>query len=317
VQGALGRTIHIGPDKTYNGHANDLPPIAEVSSGDTITLELIDASGGQLTKDSVAADVATIDITRANPTTGPIWVGGAKPGDVVQVEILDAEPGTWAFTVQRPGLGLLTDRFPEPWIKIWSYRNGRGIFNDGISVPLEPFPGVVCTAPAVPREFPATHVPTRIGGNLDFKQVRVGSSIYLPVAVEGALLSIGDPQCAQGYGEVCGSAIEGAINLTVRVNLRHDLDIDGPELDVVRPLERRSAAEAGYHVTTGVGPDLREAARDSIERMIVHLVRHYGLDRQHAYCLCSVAVDLKIAEIVDAPNWIVSAFLPKDLFAPA
>jgi acetamidase/formamidase len=116
---------------------------------------------------------------------------------------------------------------------------------------------------------------------------------------------------------VCGTAIEGAMDVTLRLSVRRDLDIDTPEFDVTRPLERAAAAAAGYHATTGIGPDLLGATKQSVERMIVHLGRHYGLDPAPAYALCSVAVDLRVSEVVDAPNWVVSAFLPKDLFASA
>ncbi|MBX3030936.1 MAG: acetamidase/formamidase family protein [Chloroflexi bacterium] len=306
--------MHIDRDRTYNGHSRELPPIATIDSGDVLELDLVDSSGGQLHQGSTVADVPGLDISRANPTLGPILVHDARPGDVVQVDILEARPQTWAYTVQFPGNGILPDLYPDPWIHIWHIEDGEGWFRDDIRVPLAPFPGVVCTAAAVDPPYPATHVPIRVGGNLDLKQLVAGSSIYLPVEVEGALLSIGDPHWAQGDGEVCGSAIEGAIDCTIRVTLRRDLSIDGPELDVRGPIERPSAAAAGYHVTTGIGPDLRRAARDSVARMIEHLVAHRGVDRQEAYALCSVAVDLRISEVVDAPNWVVSAFLPHDLF---
>jgi formamidase len=113
---------------------------------------------------------------------------------------------------------------------------------------------------------------------------------------------------------VCGTAIEGAMTVSVRLSVRRDLEIETPEFDVTTALERRSAAAAGYHATTGVAPDLMAATRQAVERMMAHLERSYHLSPEQAYALCSVAVDLRISEVVDAPNWIVSAFLPKDLF---
>jgi acetamidase/formamidase len=314
---SLGKTIHIPSDRTYVGHSRDLPPIASIKSGDTIELQLPNASGGQLTPQSVAHDVATLDRSKANPTLGPIAVEGARPGDTLQVDILEIVPDDWAFTVQAPGLGLLTDLFPDPFIHIWRYEDSKGIFADGIRIPLEPFPGVVCTGQADTTEDPATFVPQRVGGNMDMKHVRVGSSLYLPIELDDAQLSIGDPHCAQGDGEVCGSAIEGGFRIAVRVTLRKDLSIETPELDVRTPLERPSAAAAGYHVTMGVGPDLREAARQAVLRMIEYLMKTYGLTRQYAYMLCSVQGDLKISEIVDAPNWVVSIYIPRDIFPTA
>jgi formamidase len=146
------------------------------------------------------------------------------------------------------------------------------------------------------------------------KQLGEGATLYLPIEVEGAVLGIGDTHAAQGDGEVCGTAIESPSTVTVRLSVRRDLDVDAPEFDVARPLERPEAAVAGYHATTGVASDLMAATRQAVERMIVHLTRRYGLDPQEAYALCSVAVDLKISKVVDAPNWVVSAFLPLDLF---
>jgi acetamidase/formamidase len=149
---------------------------------------------------------------------------------------------------------------------------------------------------------------------MDTRQLGPGATLYLPVEVEGALFGVGDTHAAQGDGEVCGTAIEGAMTVALRLTARHDLAIDTPEFDVTRPLERPSAAAAGYHATTGVGPDLMEATRQSIERMIAYLQSRHGLSAEEAYALCSVAVDLRLSEVVDIPNWVVSAFLPNDVF---
>ena len=154
-----------------------------------------------------------------------------------------------------------------------------------------------------------------MGGNLDTRQLGPGATLYLPVEVDGALFGVGDTHGAQGDGEVCGTAIEAAMTVSLRLTVRRDLAIDGPEFDVTRPLERPGAAAAGYHATTGIAPDLMLAARHSVERMIVHLEHTYGLDPEQACALYSVAVDLRISEVVDAPNWVVSAFLARDICA--
>jgi acetamidase/formamidase len=150
---------------------------------------------------------------------------------------------------------------------------------------------------------------------MDTRQLGPGATLYLPVEVEGALFGVGDTHAAQGDGEVCGTAIEAAMTVALRLTVRPDLHVEAPEFDVTRPLERPGAATAGYHATTGVAPDLMAAARQSVERMIVFLGRRFGLSPESAYALCSVAVDLRLSEVVDAPNWVVSAFLPLDLFA--
>ena len=307
------RSIHLLRSQVHYGWSRDHPPVTTVASGAEVTLETADASGGQLTASSTAGAIASLDFATVNPATGPIYVEGARPGDVLQIDLLEIEPGSWGWTGQIPGFGLLADQFPEPWLHIWSIEGPRTRFQDRIAVPVEPFCGVIGLAPAEPG-LHSVVPPRRVGGNMDIKQLRAGASVYLPVEVEGALLGIGDTHAAQGDGEVCGTAIECPMSVTVRLSVRRDLHIDTPEYDIHVPLERRSAAQAGYHAVTGVGPDLMQATRQSIERMIAHLEKTRGLDARSAYALCSVAVDLKISEVVDAPNWIVSAFLPSDLF---
>jgi acetamidase/formamidase len=201
-------------------------------------------------------------------------------------------------------------------LHIWDFDGNEAIFTEDIRVPIQPFCGVLGVAPAEPG-LHSVIPPRRVGGNLDTRQLGPGTTLYLPIEVDGALFGVGDTHAAQGDGEVCGTAIEGSMTVSLRLSVRRDLDIDTPEFDVTTPLERPSAAAAGYHVTTGVAPDLMSSTRQSIERMISHLTRRYGLSPEQAYALCSVAVDLRISEVVDVPNWVVSAFLPKDLFKKA
>jgi acetamidase/formamidase len=309
------QTLHLArPDVSY-GWSRDQAPFSTVTSGAELTVDTQDASGGQLGPGATHRSVAELDFDRANPISGPVFVDGARPGDVLQVDILAVEPGRYGWTALIPGFGLLADRFVDPWLHVWEFEAGTAVLTDAIRVPLEPFCGVLGVAPAAPGRH-SVIPPRRVGGNLDTRQLGPGATLYLPVEVEGALFGVGDTHGAQGDGEVCGTAIESAMTVTLRLSVRTDLDVDTPEFDVRRPLERRSAAAAGYHATTGVAPDLMVAARQSIERMIAYLERHHDLTPEAAYALCSVAVDLRISEVVDAPNWVVSAFLPQDLFAP-
>jgi acetamidase/formamidase len=305
----------MGRENVHHGWSPDQPPFLTVDSGTEITVATVDASGGQLVPGSTAASVGAMDFDRVNPINGPVYVNGARPGDVLQVDILAVEPGTFGWTAIIPGFGLLSDRFAEPWLHIWDFEGGAAVFTDGIRVPLQPFCGVLGVAPAAPGRH-SVIPPRRVGGNLDTRQLGPGTTLYLPVEVDGALFSVGDTHGAQGDGEVCGTAIEGSMAVTLRLSVRRDLVIDTPEFDVHGPLERAGAAAAGYHATTGIGPDLLGATRQSVLRMIGYLERHRGLTAESAYALCSVAVDLRISEVVDAPNWVVSAFLPQDLFAP-
>jgi acetamidase/formamidase len=147
---------------------------------------------------------------------------------------------------------------------------------------------------------------------MDVKQLTKGSTLYLPIQVEGALFSAGDGHAAQGDGEVCITAIETTMTATLRLSIVRDRAIDGPQFQT-HALASRTVG-GGHYATTGIAPDLMEACRAAVRAMIAHLVSARGLTREEAYVLCSVAVDLKVSEIVDAPNWVVSAFLPLAIF---
>jgi acetamidase/formamidase len=306
---------HVGQDSAHFGWDNSLAPALEVESGEDLELEVRDASDGQLHQGSGPAAVAALDFSRVNPVTGPVFVKGAHPGDVLAVEILELRPRDWGWTAIIPGFGLLADEFTEPWLRISEVDQAAGCvrFGNGISLPCDPFPGTIGVAPPEPGEHSIVP-PRKWGGNMDIRHLRVGSTLLLPVAVEGALFSVGDTHAAMGDGEVCGTAVEAPMEIAVRLSVRDDLRIEAPQFvlpDSAVPPERRAG---GFHVCTGVGPDLWEATRDATRALIEHLVTHRGRDRQEAYALVSVAADLRIHEVVDAPNWVVGAFLPLDIF---
>jgi acetamidase/formamidase len=185
-------------------------------------------------------------------------------------------------------------------------------FSERITLPLRPFPGTIGVAPSEPGEHPVLP-PSRWGGNLDTRHLTAGATLYLPVGADGALLSLGDTHAAQGDGEVCGTAVESAMDIVVRPAIRRDMAINAPQLRI--PERAQPSPSSGYHVCTGVGPDLMDASREAVRAMIAHLGDRHGLDRQEAYALISVACDLRILELVDAPNWVVGAFLPDGLIS--
>lgn len=199
-------------------------------------------------------------------------------------------------------------------MKIWKLEGpgGWAEFAPGIRIPLAPFCGEIGLAPGKPGGL-STIPPYRHGGNMDTKHLTRGARLYLPVQAPGALFSLGDGHAAQGDGEVCGTAIETPVRATVRLTVRKDKPISEPQFATAGPLAARTNT-AGYYATDGIGPDLMEAARNAVRHMLDHLERTYGLSREDAYMLCSVAVDLKICEIVDAPHWVVAAFLPESIF---
>jgi acetamidase/formamidase len=306
-------TYHLPMSAITFGWDRRHEPLLVVPSGAEIVVETAECSNGQVAPSSTADAIRDIDFAQVDPIAGPIVVEGARPGDVLQVDVLELTPGSWGWSANYPGSGLLPEDFPDPWLYVWDVSGPRAPYLAGISVPVEPMIGIVGCTPAAPGPH-SSIPPLRTGGNLDVKHIGVGASVYLPIEVEGAMLGLGDAHAAQGDGEVGGSGIEVPMTVTVRVKVRRDLDIQLPEYEVRRPLERRSAAQAGYHVTTGIGPDLFEASRSEVRAMIRRLERTRGLAPIEAYELCSVALDLKISEIVDHPNFVVSAFLPNDLF---
>lgn len=171
---------------------------------------------------------------------------------------------------------------------------------------------MVGVAPAEPGEHD-TGPPRRVGGNVDIKHLTAGSTVYLPIVAEGGLFSIGDGHAAQGDGEVCVSAIETPTTITARLTLRSGMEIDAPQFETNGPFTPSGRDERMY-ATTGIRDDLMDASKDAVRRLIEHLHGKYGLTEEEAYVLCSVAADLKINEIVDEPNWVVSAYIAKGLF---
>ncbi len=305
--------FHVTRDRSHLAWDPSIPPIATVPSGSIVTFDCLDASGGQLTASSTVDDLARLDFDRVDQVNGPIAVEGASPGDSLQVDLLEFAPADWGWTASIPGFGLLADEFAAPALRITRLPAvGEGAeFLPGIHVPVIPFCGEIGVAPVDgPR---STIPPDTFGGNMDTRHLTAGATLYLPVFHDGARLSLGDGHAAQGDGEVCGTAIETPMRATLRLTVRKDLRVTAPEFLTApgaaaeRPVGRRYA-------TDGVGPDLMTAARDAVRRMIDWLGREHGLTPVDAYLLCSVAVDLRISEIVDMPNVIVTAHCPLSIF---
>ncbi len=290
---------------------NALLPKLTIRSGDVVVVETRDAADGHFRLESTTEDVQSYDF-RGHPLTGPVAIEGAQPGDTLQVDILEVRPAAFGWTAVLPGYGLLQEDFGEPYLRTWDLSDGRfARLLDVARVPIEPFCGVMGVALAKSGEH-STVPPRRTGGNFDIRQLVAGSTLYLPVEVDGALFSVGDAHAAQGDGEVCVSAIEMSATVSLRFRVRHDLPLAEPQFFAAGSRHRGSNGPA--YVTTAHGPDLLANTRQAVRYMLDHLQRTYGLSREDAYCLASVAVDLKLSEVVDAPNWVVSAFLPLDLF---
>ena len=304
------RTIHGA--HAHFGWDNALVPALTIAPGESVEFETVDASGGQLSAASTVADVGRLDFSRVNPVTGPVHVDGAVPGDLLKVEILSFAPSGWGWTAVIPGFGLLADQFAEPALHLWKYDAASlapAVFGPGGRVPLKPFAGTIGLAPAEPG-LHSVLPPRRVGGNLDIRDLAAGSTLYLPVEVPGALFSVGDTHAAQGDGEVCGTAIESPMRVALRFDLIKGAHRAFPEFETAGPVARYLDGK-GYFVTTGIGPDLMAGARDAVSAMIERLGREAGLAPAEAYMLLSVSADLRISEIVDRPNWVVSLYFPR------
>lgn len=295
------------------GWDNSLEAVMEVEPGAVLTFETIDSSGAQLHKDATLEDLVRLDFSKVNPVTGPVRVLGAEPGDALKVSIRELKPSGWGWTANIPGFGLLAEDFVEPYLKTWHLEDATsGEFLNGIHVPLRAFPGTIGVAPNE-AGLHSVVPPRTCGGNMDVRDLTAGSTLFLPVQVEGALFSVGDTHAAQGDGEVCGTAIESPMEITLAFDLVKGANLPAPQFQTAGPVTRH-LDEKGYYVTTGIGPDLMQASKDAVRAMIDHLGKHYGLSPEDAYLLSSVACDLRISEIVDLPNWLVSFYLPLSLF---
>lgn len=341
---SLSLPVHtLGRESIHTVWDASLPPALRVRPGDTVVLDTLDASYGGVARQvqagrhpellpELTALIAagayperspTVGISthslRGHPLNGPVFVEDAEPGDTLVIDVLDVQPAAWGWTGCRPnGIGLLdaelAGELGEGYTHFWDLRAGsHADFLPGIRLPLAPFPGVLGLAPAAPGPH-STSPPRRVGGNMDVRQLVAGSTLYLPVEVTGALLSAGDLHAAQGDGELSGTGIETEGRLTLRLSLRKGWPIDSPQMRA--PPEPTALWSGGSYLVTGHAPDLMEAARIALRGLLVHMRREYGLSLPHAYVLASACVDLRINQIVDAPNYTVSALLPLSIFQP-
>ncbi|HYY80389.1 MAG TPA: acetamidase/formamidase family protein [Actinomycetes bacterium] len=359
------KTLAEQPGTGHNRWHPDIPPVVRCRPGDEVVLQTRDAFDGQMGPQATLETVAAPNLNVVHPLTGPVFVDGAEPGDLLEVEILAVEPDRYGYTVQVPGFGFLRDQFPEPYMARWRIDGGWATSEDlpGVRIPGHPFMGTIGLSPdrrlleattareqaaldrggfvlppdptdAIPGD-PAiaatalrTIPPRETAGNVDIKQLGAGTHMLVPVYAEGGLFSAGDAHFAQGDCETCGTAIEMRATLRVRfaVHKGRAASLGIRDLQFTREdyfVAPEFAAPRRFFATTGLSvtregenrpEDLTLAARNALLNMIDHLGEHGGWTRQQAYAICSVAVDLKVSELVDVPNFVVSAFLPLDIF---
>ena len=291
-------------EQTHYKFSSTITPVLSVPDGAVIEAFTEEASDRQLDLQSTATDVTAVSFDPIHPITGPVFVEGAQPGDVLAVKLHKIESGDWGWTGIFPGFGYLADEFTEPYLKTFAIdKDAETIpFNDKIKLPLKPFPGVMGVAP--PTDSLLSTIPPRAnGGNMDDPHLVEGTTVYFPVFVEGALFSIGDTHATQGLGEVSGTAIEAPMRIVYQINV-----IKGKGY-----LKEPQYETDDYYAVTGFGTTIDAATKKAIAYMVDYLVAEHGLSRQEAYVLCSLAGDLHIAEVVDVPNMLVTMHMSKEV----
>jgi formamidase len=344
----------------HNRWHPDIEPLVEVEPGEECVLETRDASDGQVTRESGGTRASG----RIHPLTGPVYVKGAQPGDLLEVEYLEIEPQPYGWTTCGPGAGFLPDLLTERFTAHWDIKDGWATSAQmpGVRIPEGCFMGTAGVAPsrellaewtrreaelasrggramppmaedAVPNIEHVASRGARTGpprencGNIDAKQLTKGSRLLVPVFVPGALYSAGDAHFAQGDGEVCLTAIEMGATVAVRFRIHageaerkhirwpriaHPGYFQAPEWSV----PHNFIATTGMPVRedgTQEGGDVTLAARNALLNMI-DLLQERGWSKAQAYVICSVAVDLRISNLVDLPNVTVAALLPEGIF---
>ena len=292
----------LSADQKHNKFSKLIPPVLKVKSGSIIKADAYEASDNQLHRKATLDDLINIDFGPIHAMTGPVYVEEAEVGDILAVDLLKVELHDYGWQAIVGGFGFLTERFPNPKLNIHEIDvvNKTTMFNDKIKIPLKPFPGIMGVAPDT-EEMLSTIPPRANGGNMDDPSLVEGTTVYFPVFVKGALFSIGDGHAVQGYGEVCGSAIEAPMTFTYRLRvLKNKPAIQEPQYET-----------DDYYAVTGYGTTIDIATKKAENYMVDHLSNNYDISPEDAYMLCSLAGDLKIAEVVDVPNMLVTMHFPK------
>ena len=297
----MGPTLRASPETCAWGFFDaSQPAVLEVQSGDVLTIETVSGGPDQIPQQGAGFEIQPellVIHARAERQmtghilTGPVTVTGAKPGDVLEVEILDVElRQNWGWNTSRPLAGTLPDDFPDARLEIipLDLDSMQVRLSWGLDLPLNPFFGVMGVAPPPSWGRISTIQPRAHGGNLDNKELGAGATLYLPVFAEGAMFSCGDGHAAQGDGEVCVTAIETALTGTFRLTVHSDLTLKCPR-----------AKTRTHLITMGMHEDLDRCVEMALRDMIRWIVQRTGISREDAYMLCSLAGDLRITQTVN------------------
>jgi acetamidase/formamidase len=302
----------LNAEPTHSRWNRALQPRLRIAPGDTVHLECVDSSGAQVRPTMTLAEYLKIDRDRIHALTGPIFVEGAEPGDVLQVDVLEVAHKGWGWTSVVGGLGFLKQRFAEPFLFVWKLDGDVSKSIVPAVVPLRPFCGVMGVAPAEDGEF-RTRPPGVFGGNMDVRELCTGATLYLPVLNRGALFSAGDAHAAQGDGEVCINGIECPADVTLRFQLHKQRALPGPMVETPAARKLEIDAAGGEWIVVESSSDAAGAARAATSRMIDLLADRWGFSTVHAYLLCSVAMNLRLSQVVNEPIYTISAAISKQI----
>jgi acetamidase/formamidase len=302
----------LNAEPTHSRWNRALKPRLRIASGDAVYLECVDSSGAQVHPSMTLDGYLKIDRDRIHALTGPIFVEGAEPGDVLQVDVVEVAHKGWGWTSVVGGLGFLKQRFAEPFFHIWKLEGEVSKSIAPAVVPLRPFCGVMGVAPAEDGEF-RTRPPGIFGGNMDVRELCTGATLYLPVLNRGALFSAGDAHAAQGDGEVSINGIECPADVTLRFQVHKQRALPGPLVETPSGRKLESDSEAGEWIVVESSSDAVGAARAATSRMIDLLADRWGFSAVHAYLLCSVAMNLRFSQVVNEPIFTVSAAISKQI----
>lgn len=272
-----------------------MQPVEIIEPGEIVIFETIDALGGQIKDEK---DTTSLDFSKVNPATGPVYIKEAHVGETLKVKILDIEIYDKGVIVAEEGFGVLTNVVKGFEAKILRIKNGF-IHFDNFRLSTDPMIGVIGVAPQE-GEFP-TGTAYKHGGNMDTKQIKSGNILYLPIFQDGALFALGDVHALMADGEVCVSACEVDSKVTVKIEVVN-MKIDWPIVET----------KEGYFILVSL-PDTDEAFREATRQAVKFLSDRLGISFDKAYMLASLVVDIQVSQLVD-PNKTVKAFIPKAIF---
>ncbi len=303
----------ISAQPTLHRWDNSVAPRITINSGETLYVEMMDSSGGQVYPGMTVEAFQQIDFTLIHALTGPIAIHGAEPGDVVKIEILAYHHHGWAWTSVIPERCFLPEDFRNFYLHHWELADRQTASMPGLLLDLDPFCGIIGVQQAIPGSF-RTRPPGAFGGNMDVKQLTAGATLYLPVFTPGAGLCVGDAHAAQGDGEVSINGMEAPMDVELRVTLEKQRPLVGPYLVTNPQLLSARYQTKPHHAFISSGPDLLECAKGAVRRAIDYLMQRLGLSAEQSLVVCSVALDLKLSQVVNLPNYTVTATLPEAIF---